>query len=251
MRLTAMATLVKLASMLVRIVVALVLAMPYTAYSAKTVGQVTHLSGLLTAKSPDGTSRVISVKSEIHEGDTLTTQADTYARVKFVDGGEVVLRPGTQLLVTAYAFIESKPESDSVVMSMLKGGMRAVTGLVGKRNQDAVKFTTDTATMGIRGTHFGALICQNDCGGVPTATGKPPENGLHVDVADGAIVVKNNAGEQVVSSGQFGYVRNSSTPPAVVPPQQGIQVTMPSSISQNKSDGRGVGKAKEGECAVQ
>ena len=251
MRLTPMGNLLKMSTASARILAVMVLAFPCADLAAKTVGQVTHLSGLLTAKSPDGASRVISVKSEIQEGDTLTTQTDTYARVKFVDGGEVVLRPGTQLLVTAYAFIESKPESDSVVMSMLKGGMRAVTGLVGKRNQDAVKFTTDTATMGIRGTHFGALICQNDCGGVPTATGKPPENGLHVDVADGAIVVKNNAGEQVVSSGQFGYVRNSTTPPAVVPAQQGIQVTMPSSISQNKSDGRGVGKAKEGECAVQ
>lgn len=251
MRLTGMATLLKLANALARILVALILAAPYAAYAAKTVGQVTHLSGLLTAKGPDGGKRVISVKSEIREGDTLTTEADTYARVKFVDGGEVVLRPGSQLLVTAYAFIESKPESDSIVMSILKGGLRAVTGLIGKRNNEAVEFSTSTATIGIRGTHFGALICQNDCAGVPTATGKPPENGLHLDVADGAIVVKNGAGQQVVSSGQFGYVRNSASAPSVVPPQQGIQVTMPSSISQNKSDGRGVGKAKEGECAVQ
>jgi len=250
MQLIGPAPLRTLAKTLARSVVALALVMPCAAW-AKVVGQVTHLSGLLTAKGADGTSKVISVKSEIHEGDTLTTQTDTYARVKFTDGGEVVLRPGSQLIVTAYAFVEGKPESDSIVMNMLKGGMRAVTGLVGKRNKDAVEFKTETATMGIRGTHFGALICQNDCGGVPTATGSPPPNGLHVDVTDGAIVVKNPAGQQVVNSGQFGYVQNASTPPAVVPPQQGIQVTMPSSISQNKSDGRGVGKAKEGECAVQ
>ena len=224
---------------------------PCVANAEGMVGLVTHLSGLLTAKRADGASRVISVKSEVRQGDTLTTEADTYARIKFSDGGEVVLRPGSQLIVTAYSYVEGKPESDSVVMSMLKGGFRAVTGLVGKRNKDAVQFHADTATMGIRGTHFGALICQNDCGGVPTASGKPPENGLHVDVTDGAIVVRNGAGQQVVNSGQFGYVANATTPPAVVPPQQGIQVTMPSSISQNKSDGRGVGKAKEGECAVQ
>lgn len=222
-----------------------------TAHAAGPIGQVTHLSGLLTAKRADGTSRVISVKSEVREGDTLTTEQDTYARIKFSDGGEVVLRPGSELQITAFVYVQSEPKTDNVVMSMFKGGIRAVTGLVGKRNKDAVQFDTKTATVGIRGTHFGMLICQNDCGGVPTATGGPPPNGLHVDVADGAIVVKNGAGTQVVSSGQFGYVQSASTPPTVVPSSQGVIVSMPLGISQNKSDGRGLGKAKEGECAVQ
>jgi len=36
----------------------------------------------------------------------------------------------------------------------------------------------------------------------------------------------------------------------VVPPAQGIQVTMPTSISQNSGSGRGIGKAKEDNCTV-
>ena len=221
------------------------------AHAAGPVGQVTHLSGVLTAKRADGSIKLISVKSEVQEGDTLSTAEETYARVKFADGGEVVLRPRSQLKVAAYSFDQAKPESDNIVLSMLKGGLRAVTGLVGKRNRDAVNVTTTTATIGIRGTHFGALICQNDCGGVPTVSGKPPENGLHLDVADGSIVVKNAAGQQVITSGGFGFVLNANTPPVIVPPSQGIQVTMPTSISQNSSSGRGVGKVKENECAVQ
>ena len=225
-------------------------ALPCVVYAAGAVGQVTHLSGTLIAKRADGSAKLFSVKSEVQEGDTLSTEQETYARIKFADGGEVVLRPGTQLKVAAYSFNEGKPESDNVFMSMLKGGMRAVTGLVGKRNRDAVNFGTVTATIGIRGTHFGALICQNDCAGIPTVSGKPPENGLHLDVADGAIVVKNAAGQQVIGSGQFGYVQNANTAPAIVPPTQGIQVTMPTSISQNSSSGRGVGKGNDNECAV-
>jgi len=221
------------------------------ARAAGQVGQVTHLSGTLSAKRADGSTKLISVKSEIQEGDTLSTEQDTYARVKFSDGGEVVLRPGSQLKVAAYSFDQAKPQSDNIVLSMLKGGLRAVTGLVGKRNRDAVNFTTTTATIGIRGTHFGALLCQNDCGGVPTVTGKPPANGLHVDVTDGVIVLKNAGGQQTFNAGQFGYVANPNTPPVIVPPQQGIQVTMPTAISQNKSSGGGIGKAKESECAVQ
>ena len=221
------------------------------ALAAGPVGSVTHLSGVLTAKRPDGTSKIISVKSDVQEGDTLATEQETYARLKFADGGEVVLRPGSQLQVVAYAFDEAKPQSDNVVLSMLKGGLRAVTGLVGKRNREAVSVTTTTATIGIRGTHFGALLCQNDCGGIPTVSGNAPENGLHLDVADGAIVVSNAAGQQVITSGQFGFVQSTATLPVLVPPTQGIQVTMPTSISQNNSSGLGIGKVKENECAVQ
>lgn len=221
------------------------------AHAASAVGEVTHLSGTLTAKRADGTTKLFSVKSEVQEGDTLSTEQDTYARIKFSDGGEVVLRPGSQLKIAAYSFNQAKPEADNVFLSMLKGGMRAVTGLVGKRNHDAVNINAVTATIGIRGTHFGALFCQNDCGGIPTVSGKPPENGLHLDVADGAIVVKNAAGLQLIKSGEFGFVQSASTPPVIVPPSQGIQVTMPTSISQNNSSGRGIGKVNENECAVQ
>lgn len=221
------------------------------AQAANAVGQVTHLSGVLIAKRVDGSTKLLAVKSEVEQGDTLSTEQDTYARIKFVDNGEVVLRPGSQLKVATYSFNQAKPEADSIFLDMLKGGMRAVTGLVGKRNHDAVNVNAVTATIGIRGTHFGALICQNDCGGVATVTGKPPENGLHLDVADGAIVVSNAAGKQVINTGEFGFVQNANTLPVLVPPSQGIQVTMPTSISQNNSSGRGIGKVKENECAVQ
>jgi hypothetical protein len=217
---------------------------------AATAGQITHLSGTLSAKRADGTSKLLSVKSEVHEGDTLGTESETYARIKFADGGEVVMRPGTQIKVENYSYTAGKPESDNIVLSMFKGGLRAVTGLIGKRSREKISFLTDTATIGIRGTHFGALLCQNDCGGVPTTGGTPPPNGLHVDVTSGAIIVSNNAGSQLINTGQFGFVPNAGTPPIIVPPQQGIQVTLPSSISQNKGGGRGIGKGDDAECKM-
>lgn len=220
------------------------------AAQAATAGQITHLSGTLSAKRVDGTSKLLSVKSDVMEGDTLSTESETYARIKFVDGGEVVMRPGTQLKIESYAYNAAKPESDNIVMSMFKGGLRAVTGLLGKRNREKVSFQTETATIGIRGTHFGALLCQNDCGGVPTTSGQPPQNGLHVDVTNGAIVMSNKAGTVQINAGQFGFVVNANTLPILVPPQQGIQVTMPSSIAQNKGGGKGIGKGDDAECKM-
>lgn len=236
--------------MFLPILLAALLLLP-AANALAAAGQVTHLSGILTVKRAEAATKMLSVKSEVQEGDLLTTEAETYARIKFIDGGEVVMRPGTQLKVATYTYTENQPQSDNVLLNMLKGGLRAVTGLIGKRNRDSVKFTTTTATIGIRGTHFGALSCNNDCGGIPTVSGRPPENGLHLDVAAGAIVVSNQAGLQEIGTGQFGFVAGPNTPPVVVPPQQGIQVTMPANISQNNATGRGVGKGKEAECVAQ
>lgn len=224
---------------------------PSSAAMAAGVGSVTHLSGILSVRRPDGSTRFLSTKSNIGEGDTLNTEQGSYARVKFVDGAEVVLRPGSQLKVEAYKFDEKKPEQDNVIMSMLKGGLRSVSGLLGKRNRDKFAMNAPNATIGIRGTHFGMLLCQGDCGAIPTVTGQPPANGLHVDVADGSVVIRNPAGQQVLNAGQFGYVRDARTPPIMVPPQQGIQVTMPPAISKNEGGGRSVGKDhKEDECTV-
>ena len=219
--------------------------------STAAVATVTHLSGTLTVRRSDGSTRFLSVKSGINEGDTLVTAQGTYARMKFADGGETVLRPESQMKVDAYKFDDKRPEGDNVLFSLLKGGMRSVTGLIGRRNRDKVLVTAPSATIGIRGTHFGLLVCQNDCGGIPTPRGGPPPNGTHIDVLDGAVTVRNGAGQQVLNAGQFGYVRDSVTAPVQVPAQQGIQVTMPLAISRNVGSGGTMGKGRQdAECVV-
>ena len=74
-----------------------------------------------------------------------------------------MLRPNTQLKIEAYSYDERQPQSDNVLISLLKGGMRSVTGLLGRRNPGNFRVATPSATIGIRGTHFGALVCNNDC----------------------------------------------------------------------------------------
>ena len=218
---------------------------------AQAVGMVTNLSGVLTVRHPDGSVRIMASKSEVMQSDTLITQANTYARIKFVDNAEIVLRPTSELIVKSYQYDAEKPANDKIAISLVKGGLRAVSGLVGKRNPDAVSFDTPAATIAIRGTNFGALFCQNDWGGVPTPNGTTPANGLHVDVTQGAIVLTNPAGSQVFLSGQFGFIANLNTPPMVIPPTQGVPVTMPLSISKNPLSTGLISNAQGTACIVQ
>jgi hypothetical protein len=50
-----------------------------------------------------------------------------------------------------------------MVMQLLRGGFRAITGLISKGSPDAAKIQTATATIGIRGTDFDARICGPEC----------------------------------------------------------------------------------------
>lgn len=212
------------------------------------IATVTHLSGTLSVSRTGGT-RLLGIRSEILPGDLLSTEKDTYARLRFIDGGEIVLRPNTQFKVDSFSYSENDPKADNMVVQLLKGGLRAVTGLLGKRSKEKVEFRTITATIGIRGTSWGMLLCDNDCFDIPTPSGTTPANGLFVDVTSGTIVMSNGGGTLLLGGGQFGFASGFTAFPVMIPPSQGVQVTMPQSISDNSGSGRSLGgPARDTNC---
>lgn len=219
----------------------LVLSFPQGAYAQ--AGEVTHISGAVVARKADGQSRILSVKSQVAEGDVIATADNSYARVKFSDGTDAVLRPATQVKIDAFRFEEQRPQQDNVVLSLLKGGMRAVTGLLGKRNPASFRVATPSATIGIRGTTFHAQIVAPGGGG-----GLAP--GLYVSVLDGVINLSNKGGSQNFSAGQFGFTPSFNQPPIVVPSNPGIQFTPPPSFSAPPLPGGTVGKVGGLECSI-
>jgi len=227
---------------------ALALHIPVPAFAGP-AGEITHVSGAVMAQKADGQSRILSVKSTVNEGDVVATADNSHARLKFADGTEAVLRPASQVKIDRFNFEEQKPQSDNMVLSLLKGGFRSVTGLLGRRNPANMRVATPSATIGIRGTTFGALFCNNDCAGTG-AGGTPPANGLHVDVSDGMIILQNQGGSQDFSAGQFGYVPNANTPPAIVPPNPAVQFTPPSSFLAPSGQAGGIGKSGGAACTI-
>ncbi len=125
-----------------------------TAWAAEVAGTVTHLSGPLLAKKPDGSAKILALKSEVEQGDTLVTQQNTYAQIKFIDNSEITLKPNTTMTIDGFSFDAGKPDGDNAAFSLVKGGLRSVTGLLGKRSKDRFALKTPTATIGIRGTTF-------------------------------------------------------------------------------------------------
>jgi hypothetical protein len=67
-----------------------------------------------------------------------------------VDGARMALRPRSELVVDEYNFNDD--DDDSSLVSLTRGGLRTVTGALGRARPDKVKIDTPVATMGIRGT---------------------------------------------------------------------------------------------------
>ena len=187
-------------------------------------GTVTHLSGSLSAQAPGGSARILSQKSEVNPGDILTTERDSYAQVNFTDGSSITLRPNSSVRVEAYSSSKDKPQEDSMFLRLLKGGLRTVTGLVGRRgNQDAYKIGTQQATIGIRGSSGDTLECSEGCPGVtPTSDKLPP--GLYHATHTGIFILQNEAGSALINPGQFGHIRDAKTPPSVLPKDPGLSL---------------------------
>lgn len=216
---------------------------------ANTAGAVTQLSGTLSVKKPDGSVRILANRSEIRSGDTINTQKDSYAQIKFGDGAQITLKPNTSVKIENFNFTAEEPKKDSFLFNLVKGGLRAVTGLIGKRgDEDAYQMGTATATIGIRGTTYGA----DDCTGAGAGQGQCAnlESAVYISVTDGEIVASNNAGAVSFLAGQFGMIDSRDRRPRFLAADPGLQFTPPASFIQSILGGTAVNSGKSLECVV-
>ncbi len=227
------------------------------AWAAQVVGVVAHLSGPLLDRKADGSVKVLALKSEVENGDTLVLEKNSYAQIRFVDNSEITLKPGTTFRIENFSYDAGKPEADSAAFSLVKGGLRSITGLLGKRNREKFSLKTPSATIGIRGTTFIAQWVPPQVGeAMPPLTPAAPvlAPGLHLSVTEGAIVVTNNGGSLGFQAGQFGYVPGVDQPPVIVPQNPGLQFAPPPSFSGGgtgpQAPGGGAAEKQGVDCIV-
>lgn len=166
---------------------------------AEVAGRVTFVSGDAAVRTADGSLRTLQRGDAINGGERILTRAGR-VQISFTDGGFVSLQPNTEFGVDEYAYSNRKPEESSLFFSLLRGGMRTITGAIGKANKRNYKVRTTVATIGIRGTEYLAQLT---------------EQGLKVSVGAGFVYVENAAGNVTGGAGQNIAVPRADLPPVL------------------------------------
>ncbi|HVT36874.1 MAG TPA: FecR domain-containing protein [Nevskiaceae bacterium] len=198
------------------------------AWAASPAGEVMLATGMATAKAPQGAVRELHKGSEVFAGDLIASGPNSYLDMRFADGGYVLLRPETRFRIDAYAYTPPAEAADATpaprkrdqaddaahppsraLLRLLKGGLRAVSGSIGKQAGDEYQMDTPQATIGIRGTDYFAVLCESDCVTDPTLVsalppGSAPAGSLITGVYQGGIDVRARAvGVTAVNAGDY------------------------------------------------
>ncbi|MBT8422601.1 MAG: FecR family protein, partial [Gammaproteobacteria bacterium] len=159
--------------------------------------------------------RPLSLSSDIYNGDAIQTEGDGAVHLQMNDGARMYVRSNSRVVIDDYSFFENSPKSSRSIITLLKGGFRAITGLIGRHNPASLRVNTTVATIGVRGTDFALRLCAPgecvlDDGGEFAA-------GEYSGVLGGEITISNNAGTTPVTRGEVMRTTSADSAPEPAP----------------------------------
>lgn len=165
------------------------------AHAQSQAGTVDFSVGEASVRSSTGVEQPAARGVAIAAGDTVETKSGR-VQLRMIDGAYISLQPQSSLQVQAY----STGAEERGFLSLLRGGLRTITGLIGRQKRDSYRLTTTTGTLGIRGTEFAVT------------TGE----GTRVNVTEGIVVLCTDAGCLDIGAGQSGFAPDNRTRPGLV-----------------------------------
>lgn len=118
------------------------------------VARVVDIKGEVNAVNradKDAKERPLSLGKPLYNSDTLHSEKDSFALLVFPDGEKVTLQADSEMDIKQYNYKVSG-KKDQILLRLTAGGLRALTGSIGKNDHDAFALDTPVATIGIRGT---------------------------------------------------------------------------------------------------
>lgn len=195
------------------------------------VARVVDLKGQVNAKNrndKNAKERPLSLGKPLFNSDTIYSEKDSYALLVFPDGEKVTLEADSEMEIKQYHY-QIKDKKDKVLLKLAVGGLRALTGSIGKKDHDAFALDTPVATIGIRGTGTDSYF-----------------DGTSLDHStwEGTSFVKNEAGEFDVPEGSSSITSNSKQAPRVFKTPQNVVKPDSPRPDKDKSDPKKVREEK-------
>ena len=174
------------------------------AAEASMAGSFLFVDGEVKIISAEGEVRAAQKGEEVAQGETIRTSAFAFAQLKMVDDGVIVVRPDTELKIAAFIYTGKADGTERSLISLLKGGFRAITGVIGQANKENYEIQTPTAIIRIRGTDHEPFYIPAAIPGQATLA----EQGTYDRVSSGASVIFNESGMVVINPNQVGFAPN-------------------------------------------
>jgi hypothetical protein len=176
--------------------------------AAQEAGQVLMATGQASAKGVDGQVRPLARKTSIFVGDTIDTGKESQLQIRMKDGAMLAIGASAEFAVNAYSYKKIGDAKDGAVLSLVKGGLRTISGQIEK---STYKLQTPVATLGIRGTVFDVYV-------------NPSDGTTVVILRDGLVDVKGDTGvvQHLTEAGLATIIQKGKAPTTPEPPPQDI-----------------------------
>ncbi len=161
---------------------------------AQPVGRVLMSVGEVVANR-GGSTVVLGTGINIESGDQIRTGPSSGVQVRLNDSSIIALKSQTIFSIDAFVYSGRSDGNERAFFNLIAGGMRTVTGLIGKANQRNYAVKTPTATVGIRGSGFNLTAC-TPAAPCTNNDGSRARDGTYGQVFDLAIFSQTNAGTQ-------------------------------------------------------
>lgn len=170
------------------------------AWAQLSAGKVMSVSGNAKAIDTKGNERLLEKGAEVYSGDKVVTAEGALVQMRLNDGGYMSVRSSTEMVIDRFVYDDKDASKSNFLVSLVRGGFRSITGLIGRTNPGAYQIRTSTATVGIRGTDHEPMVIPNIPG--MAALGAP---GLYDKVNEGETFIRNKGGMLSLKRGEIGF----------------------------------------------
>ncbi|GEM_PF-6446555 len=118
------------------------------------VGLVLSTKGAVEAIDAEGIAHTLGRRSQFYVQETIITDVQSKAKIRFLDGNIVSLSPKSEFRIEEYVYDPLKASENVYSVKLLKGAMLSVSGAIVKLNAKKYKVETSVGTIGILGTTF-------------------------------------------------------------------------------------------------
>jgi hypothetical protein len=171
--------------------------------TGKRFATVWKLRGDVAAGPADGSGskeRKLRVGDTVYVGENVRSSQQGEVVLKTEDAGVVAVRPKTEFVASRFS-ADDKP-TDGLVVRLLSGSLRLISGWVGHTNRAGNFVQTPTATVGIRGTDHETYVLSPEL-----ALATSNKEGTYDKVNRGGTTLAVEDGSVDIEPGKVGFVR--------------------------------------------